>query len=238
ITGAKTFTISVTAPAFVKYSGTNQQVLQADGTTKPISEFTTTIDDSNYVKKDGDDDSSVLLADGGDRLLSDFSSGGASIEDLTSQVAINMQVTLKQEDFAPSMNIKIGTFPTQYASTVSELYVLVSGTYGALKPHITNTGEIRCYTVNVSWIQQISFFVYIDEALLDAAGLMDFPELYAYIRERDPKPSVETAPPVSVGEQTLQEQVKINADILENSNEAFVPPEPNMPVKQIIDNKL
>ncbi|KAA6378281.1 MAG: hypothetical protein EZS28_026191, partial [Streblomastix strix] len=74
-------------------------------------------------------------------------------------------------------------------------------------------------------------WVYIDEALLDAAGLMDFPELYAYIKERDPKPPIETAPPVPVGEQTLQEQVKINADILENTNEVFVPPEPNMPVK-------
>ncbi|KAA6384071.1 MAG: hypothetical protein EZS28_020403 [Streblomastix strix] len=73
--------------------------------------------------------------------------------------------------------------------------------------------------------------VYIDEALSDAAGLMDFPELYAYIKERDPKPPIETAPPVPVGEQTLQEQVKINADILENTNEVFVPPEPNMPVK-------
>ncbi|KAA6353360.1 MAG: hypothetical protein EZS28_051113, partial [Streblomastix strix] len=73
--------------------------------------------------------------------------------------------------------------------------------------------------------------VYIDEALLDAAGLMDFPELYAYIRERDSQPPVETAPPVPVGEQTLQEQVKINADILENTNEVFVPPEPNLPVK-------
>jgi hypothetical protein len=27
---------------------------------------------------------------------------------------------------------------------------------------------------------------YIDEALLDAAGLSDFPELYAYIHEREP----------------------------------------------------
>ncbi|KAA6390268.1 MAG: hypothetical protein EZS28_014206 [Streblomastix strix] len=60
---------------------------------------------------------------------------------------------------------------------------------------------------------------------------MDFPELYAYIKERDPKPPIETAPPVPVGEQTLQEQVKVNADILENINEVFVPPEPNMPVK-------
>ncbi|KAA6378553.1 MAG: hypothetical protein EZS28_025921 [Streblomastix strix] len=73
--------------------------------------------------------------------------------------------------------------------------------------------------------------VYIDEALLDAAGLTDFPELYAYIKERDSQPPVGVAPPVPVGEQTLQEQVKINADILENTNEEFIPPEPNMPVK-------
>jgi hypothetical protein len=30
--------------------------------------------------------------------------------------------------------------------------------------------------------------VYIDERLLDAAGLTDFPELYAYIKERYPLP--------------------------------------------------
>jgi hypothetical protein len=29
--------------------------------------------------------------------------------------------------------------------------------------------------------------VYIDEKLLEAAGLTDFPELYAYIKEREPK---------------------------------------------------
>ncbi|KAA6375856.1 MAG: hypothetical protein EZS28_028615, partial [Streblomastix strix] len=38
ITGAKTFTISLTAPEFVKYIGKKQQILLADGTTKPISE--------------------------------------------------------------------------------------------------------------------------------------------------------------------------------------------------------
>ncbi|KAA6369052.1 MAG: hypothetical protein EZS28_035422 [Streblomastix strix] len=80
--------------------------------------------------------------------------------------------------------------------------------------------------------------VCIDEALLDAAGLMDFPELYAYVREREPRPSFKTAPPVPVGEQTLQEQVKINADILENSTEEFVPPEPNMPIKIDYGSKI
>ncbi|KAA6369290.1 MAG: hypothetical protein EZS28_035183, partial [Streblomastix strix] len=119
--------------------------------------------------KTGKDYTSVLLAGGGDRLLSDFSSGGASVEDLTSQVAINvtatgfnysslafvkignlylfqMQVTPKQEGFAQSMIIKIGTLPSQYAQTVSELYMPVGGPYGAFKPHICSDGD-NLYTV-------------------------------------------------------------------------------------------
>ncbi|KAA6372756.1 MAG: hypothetical protein EZS28_031717 [Streblomastix strix] len=77
--------------------------------------------------------------------------------------------------------------------------------------------------------------------LLDTAGLMDFPELYAYIRERDSQPPVETELPVPIGEQTLLEQVKIIADIFENTNDVFIPSEPNMPIKidygqQIVNN--
>ncbi|KAA6368018.1 MAG: hypothetical protein EZS28_036454 [Streblomastix strix] len=129
ITGTKTCTISVAATVFVKYSGINQQVLLADGTVKPLSEF------------------------GG---------GESTVEYLTSQVAINvtatgfnyssltfvnqanlylyqMQFTPKQEGFAPSMSIKIGTLPTQHAPTVSELW------------------EIRCNSVGASLIEQLSF---------------------------------------------------------------------------------
>ncbi|KAA6370126.1 MAG: hypothetical protein EZS28_034347 [Streblomastix strix] len=107
VTGQKTFTISVTAPAFVKYSGTNQQVLLADGTVKSLSEFNPDL--SNYVNttsnqtingtqtfnanvnatgfvKTGKDDTSVLLAGGGDRLLSSF----GIIEDLTSSAFSGM----------------------------------------------------------------------------------------------------------------------------------------------------
>ncbi|KAA6400547.1 MAG: hypothetical protein EZS28_003926 [Streblomastix strix] len=74
--------------------------------------------------------------------------------------------------------------------------------------------------------------VYLDEALLDAAGLSDFPELYAYIRERyqDPIPPAQR---ILIGEQTLQKQVKDNDDILFNTNEEFVPPVPN--ATQILD---
>ncbi|KAA6317306.1 MAG: hypothetical protein EZS28_055122, partial [Streblomastix strix] len=57
--------------------------------------------------------------------------------------------------------------------------------------------------------------VYIDEALLDAAGLSEFPELYAYIHEREPKPIVDgIANQIVVGPQYLQDQVKDNDDKL------------------------
>ncbi|KAA6380612.1 MAG: hypothetical protein EZS28_023860 [Streblomastix strix] len=57
--------------------------------------------------------------------------------------------------------------------------------------------------------------VYIDEALLDAAGLSDFPELYDYIHEREPKPIVDgIANQIVTGPQYLQDQVKDNDDKL------------------------
>ncbi|KAA6372842.1 MAG: hypothetical protein EZS28_031632 [Streblomastix strix] len=57
--------------------------------------------------------------------------------------------------------------------------------------------------------------VYIDEALFDAAGLSKFPELYAYIHEREPKPIVDgMANQIIVGPQYFQDQVKDNDDKL------------------------
>ncbi|KAA6336791.1 MAG: hypothetical protein EZS28_052844, partial [Streblomastix strix] len=55
--------------------------------------------------------------------------------------------------------------------------------------------------------------IYIDEALLDAVGLSEFPELYAYIHEREPKPIIDgIANQVIIGPQQLQDQVKDNDD--------------------------
>ncbi|KAA6404430.1 MAG: hypothetical protein EZS28_000051 [Streblomastix strix] len=72
--------------------------------------------------------------------------------------------------------------------------------------------------------------VYLDETLLDAAELSYFPELYAYIRERyqEPIPSAQRIP---IGKQSLEKQVKDNDDILNNTNEEFVPPVSNAPTK-------
>ncbi|KAA6357231.1 MAG: hypothetical protein EZS28_047242, partial [Streblomastix strix] len=80
--------------------------------------------------------------------------------------------------------------------------------------------------------------VYIDERLLDAAGLSDFPELYAYIKERYPKPIGDLPQPVPFGDQTLQQQVKNNDDIINNSNEVFEPPVPNAITKLDLSSQL
>ncbi|KAA6372366.1 MAG: hypothetical protein EZS28_032105, partial [Streblomastix strix] len=80
--------------------------------------------------------------------------------------------------------------------------------------------------------------VYIDERLLNAVGLSDFPELYAYIKERYPKPLEQQPQPVPIGDQTLQQQVKNNDDIIYASNEEFEPPVPNTITKLDLSSQL
>ncbi|KAA6371404.1 MAG: hypothetical protein EZS28_033070 [Streblomastix strix] len=62
VAGTKTFSNNITAPAFVKSDGTNQEVLLANGSTKPLSEFSGGGGDiSNYVKKIGADVYKLLM---------------------------------------------------------------------------------------------------------------------------------------------------------------------------------
>ncbi|KAA6360259.1 MAG: hypothetical protein EZS28_044214, partial [Streblomastix strix] len=127
--------------------------------------------------KSGKDDTSVLLAGGGDVLLSSF--GG--------------EITV-----GGSLNINVCQIPNTYVPS--------------------------------------GFVFYIQHG--DAAGLSDFPELYAYIRERYPKPIGEQPQPVPIGDQTLQQQVKNNDDIINNSNEEFEPPVPNAITKLDLSSQL
>ncbi|KAA6369826.1 MAG: hypothetical protein EZS28_034647 [Streblomastix strix] len=80
--------------------------------------------------------------------------------------------------------------------------------------------------------------VYVDERLLDAAGLSDFFELYAYIKERYPKLIGELPQPVPIGDQTLQQQVKNNDDIIYASNELFEQPVLNAITKLDFSSQL
>ncbi|KAA6389568.1 MAG: hypothetical protein EZS28_014904 [Streblomastix strix] len=71
--------------------------------------------------------------------------------------------------------------------------------------------------------------VYIDEALLNSAGLSEFSELYVYIHEREPKPIVDgIANQIIVGPQYPQDQVK------DNDNKLSVQPPPSTPITPIV----
>ncbi|KAA6353048.1 MAG: hypothetical protein EZS28_051425 [Streblomastix strix] len=58
-----------------------------------------------------------------------------------------------------------------------------------------------------------------------------------FSRERDQEP-VPPAQLIPIGEQTLQKQVKDNDDILLSTNEAFVPPDSNAPIKLDLSSQL
>ncbi|KAA6363291.1 MAG: hypothetical protein EZS28_041183 [Streblomastix strix] len=180
---------TLTGSAFVKSGADDTVVLLGAGGTKPISEFTTTIDDSNYVKKDGDvqdiqgilrkttldqpypeptdddyvtlgavksefvssiysgsingnltanqfiksgkDDTSVLLAGGGDALISSF--GG--FEDLTSTVTDKTS----QLNFNTLQYYKIGRQYFFYTQAYAKSEITVGGALNINICQIPNT---------------------------------------------------------------------------------------------------
>ncbi|KAA6399773.1 MAG: hypothetical protein EZS28_004699 [Streblomastix strix] len=232
IIGTKLFYDNVTANGFIKQSGTDLQVLLANGTTKLIYKFTgyptdlsnyyskcetysrtetgnkyvrdqktvngsktfmNIVNATGFVKVDNDD-TTVLLAGGGDRLLSSF--GGIEMN---------------------GGNDNAGKFNTDYFVQV-DIAVMI---YIPFQNHSVDKGDYST-TINPEWMQDFILFlddkmsnVYIDEALLDAAGLSEFPELYAYIHECELKPIFEEiANHIIVGPQYLQDQVKVNDDKL------------------------
>ncbi|KAA6377725.1 MAG: hypothetical protein EZS28_026747, partial [Streblomastix strix] len=163
--------------------------------------------------KAGKDDTSVLLA--GDALISSF--GG--IEDLTSSAFSNMNGGVIQYSL-----IRIGN-----------LYILSLLAYG---------GNYNIGTFYTDYLVQDDIFVAtyipfpnqtVDKG--DAAGLLEFPEYYAYIFNRDQEP-VPPAQRIPIGEQTLEKQVKDNDDILISTNEVLVPPVSNAPIKLDLNSQL
>ncbi|KAA6353866.1 MAG: hypothetical protein EZS28_050607, partial [Streblomastix strix] len=108
--------------------------------------------------KTGKDDTSVLLAGGGDALISSF--GG--FEDLTSTVTDKSS----QLNFNTLQYYKIGRQYFFYTQVYAKSEITVGGSLNINVCQIPNT-----YVPSGS--------VYLDEALLDAAGLLEFPEYYA-----------------------------------------------------------
>ncbi|KAA6374385.1 MAG: hypothetical protein EZS28_030086, partial [Streblomastix strix] len=156
---------NLTATQFIKSGGTDQQVLLANGTTKPLSEFASGIlrrddeelsvsaFDEDYLTrgeiynafvsrydnqtiygtktfnsnvgaagfaKTGKDDTSVLLAGGGDQLLSSF--GGAQVEDITNLI-LNLHSNIT---FNYLKLTRIGTFYTLMMEIIPKTQIGIS----------------------------------------------------------------------------------------------------------------
>ncbi|KAA6382794.1 MAG: hypothetical protein EZS28_021677 [Streblomastix strix] len=168
--------------------------------------FNANVSATGFVKTDKDD-TSVLLAGGGDQLLSSF--GGAQWEDITnlivdlhSNIRFNYLILVR----IGSVICSIGTYSTGISPLTppSTTFPIQLATKRKILTCIHSYRDIRITTdTTEAW------------ALLDATGLSEFPELYAYIHEREPKPIVDgIANKNIVGPQYFQDQVKDNDDKL------------------------
>ncbi|KAA6365119.1 MAG: hypothetical protein EZS28_039354, partial [Streblomastix strix] len=145
---------------------------------------------------------SVLLAGGVDQLLSQF--GGVQVEDITNLILnLHSNITFNYLKLDRIGNSSTGISPPTPPSTT---YPIQLSTNRKTLTCVHSCRDIRITTDSTAaW----------DEALLDAAGLSEFQELYAYIHEREHKPIVDgIANQIIIGPQYLQDQMKDNDDKL------------------------
>ncbi|KAA6401262.1 MAG: hypothetical protein EZS28_003212 [Streblomastix strix] len=177
--------------------------------------FNANLNATGFVKT-GKDNTSILLTGGGDALILSF--GGLTLESIT----YTRPLVIQQAQIY--MTSGTGNDATSIPAAIL-----------ATQAFKTQDGLKELQTVILS----INISAYYNQKLLfDAAGLSDFSELQAYIKERYPKPIGELLQPVPIGDQTLQQQVKNNDDIIYASNEVFEPPVPNTITKLDLSSQL
>ncbi|KAA6386347.1 MAG: hypothetical protein EZS28_018126 [Streblomastix strix] len=195
---------AITCSQFIKFGSDNTVVLLETGGTKQIFEFGGgSVDDSNYVKKAGQ------------------------------ELQLIHRVLRRDED-----EVSLSEDEDNYL-TRAEIYNAFVSRYDNQTIYGTKTFNLN---VNATGFVKTGK----DDTLVllagDAAGLSDFPELYAYIKERYLKPIGELPQPVPIGEHTPQQQVKNNDDIIyrpgDGSNEVFEPPVPNAITKLDLSSQL
>ncbi|KAA6367478.1 MAG: hypothetical protein EZS28_036995, partial [Streblomastix strix] len=208
---------TVTGSSFVKYGADDTVVLLGAGGTKPISEFagtptevdakltnvviTNTTQSINGAKTFNANVNATSFVKTSKNVTSVLPTGGGD-RLLSSFVGIE-----DLESIAFSGNCNAGTINPDY---------LV----------IDDTAVATCIPFPNSTIDKEDYVMITHSTgpLLDAAGLSEFPELYAYIHVREPKPIVDgIVSQIIVGPQYLQDQVKDNDDKL-----SVQPPPPTL----------
>ncbi|KAA6372624.1 MAG: hypothetical protein EZS28_031849, partial [Streblomastix strix] len=201
--------------------------------------FNSTVNAAGFAKT-GKDDTSVLLAGGGDALLSSL--GGFELVNIsyTSNVVsptsimslkcyrygqlINFYGYIYMSNAAGASGASVAVCTLESAGFPKYLFYANDIVFAGSAPHLANFrfGTDGKVTITI-------------KAISGTAGLA---ELYAYIKERYPKPIGELPQPVPIGDQTLQQQVKNNDDIIYASNEVFEPPVPNAITKLDLSSQL
>ncbi|KAA6388644.1 MAG: hypothetical protein EZS28_015827 [Streblomastix strix] len=240
VTGTKTCSNNVTAPVFVKSDGTDQQVLLANGSTKPLSDFSGGGGDmSNYVKKTGAVVQVIngILRKGEDKREEsedddDYITKGMMIHKIQRILRIPhgaKSVMLLRQNSIISINI-IQAYQGRDICTVNPppLYTILHTLNSDYMDMFTDDGYMKQTSLLVLFLNYKMSNVYIDEALLDAAELLEFPELYVYIHEREPKLIVDgIANQIIIRTQYHQDQVKDNDDKLN----VYQIPQPIVPIE-------
>ncbi|KAA6386721.1 MAG: hypothetical protein EZS28_017751 [Streblomastix strix] len=152
-----------------------------------------TVTGSSFIKS-GADNTAVLHGAGGTKPISEFVRRlkyirpfGGTYDETQDPVA-NTYLTIGIEDLtSTAFSVQEDTVVATYIPFPSSII-----DKGGYSDHITKKFKQLCCIFLKNEMSQ----VYLDEALLDVAGHSDFPELYAYIRERyeEPIPSVQQIP--------------------------------------------
>ncbi|KAA6400658.1 MAG: hypothetical protein EZS28_003812 [Streblomastix strix] len=181
--------------------------------------FNANVNATGFVKT-GKHDTSVLLACGSDALISSF--GGLTLEYITftSNVVPPVSITFFYcYRVRPLVILQTQIYMTSgTGNDAASIHVATL----AIQAFKTHDGLQELKTIILS----IKLRVNAASGYNCAAGISDFAELYAYIKERNPKPLDQLQQLIPIGDQTLQQQVKNNDDIIygSGSNEEFEPP--------------
>ncbi|KAA6370305.1 MAG: hypothetical protein EZS28_034168, partial [Streblomastix strix] len=214
--------------------------------------FNSNVNEAGFAKT-GKDNTLVSLAGGGDQLISAF--GGMQVDDITNLVVnLHSNITFNYQKLARIGNFYTLMMEIQPKTKINSSTQTTICTIGSINNTITPpTPPSTTYPISLATRRKTLTCVYsyreiricIDSTEawginddVDAAGLSDFTELYAYIKEHYPKPIGELPQPVPIGDQTLQQQVKNNDDIIYGSNEIFEPPMPNAITKLDLSSQL
>ncbi|KAA6389464.1 MAG: hypothetical protein EZS28_015010 [Streblomastix strix] len=214
--------------------------------------FNANVNATGFVKT-GKDYTSVLLASGGDQLISAF--GRVQLEDITNLVVdLHSNIIFNylrharignfyhlMMDFQPKTQINVAT--NTYICTIGNFTNTITPPTPANAIHLISIVSRQMTLIEGLATRQIRISTdsstpwgINDEVV--AAGLFDFPELYAYIKERYPKPLEQQPQPVPIVDQTLQQRVKNIDEIICTTNEVFEPPVPNTITKLYLSQQL